>query len=218
MAKGRAPLLRAIRFAVAACLLVSLGGSPVFASTPKETLKASVDAIVAILQDPELRKPAKVVERRKAIHAIVVANFDFHEIGKRALARHWQDRTPEEREEFVVLFSDLLWRTYIDILEKYENESVQYLGEDVRDGLAQVSTSIVSKGREIAVDYRLMSSGENWRVYDVLVEGISLVNNYRAQFDKLILSKSFDHVVRFLHGRMDTALAEERKKLRESGI
>jgi phospholipid transport system substrate-binding protein len=210
--------MRVWGFRAAVWVLVTLGSSPAWASTPKETLQTSVDAIIRILSNEGLRKPAKTVERREAIHAIVVDTFDFREIGKRALARHWGERTPQEQEEFVYLFADFLWRTYIDILEKYENESVQYLGEAVRDGFAEVNTTILSKGREIAIDYRLVRMESRWRVYDVLVEGISLVNNYRAQFDKIILSKSFEHVIRFLRGRMDTALEAERKKLAESGI
>jgi phospholipid transport system substrate-binding protein len=189
------------------------------AAGPREQLRRSIDRMLVILQEPGLKGPAKTLERRSAMFQVVMDLFDFQEMGRRALGRHWGPRSPEEQAEFVPLFTDLIWRTYIDVVERYENEVVKFRGEAIRGGEAEVSTEISSlRTKEIAVDYRLLQTPDGWRVYDVSIQGVSLVGNYRTQLDRLILSKSYGEAIRLLRSKREVAEAEEHRKLRDSGM
>ena len=123
--------------------------------------------------------------------------FDFTETAKRALGRHWQGLAEKDRQEFTSLFTDLIERAYISKIERYSGERIAYAGEAVDGGLATVRTRFVTKqGTEVPVDYRMQQRGDRWLVYDVSVEGVSLINNYRTQFDKIIQTSSYAELVR----------------------
>src|SRR4029453_12899982 len=125
--------------------------------------------------------------------------FDFGETAKRALGRHWQPLAEKDRQEFTSLFTDLIERAYISRIERYSGERVTYTGESVDGALASVRTRFVTKqGTEIPIDYRMQQRGDRWLVYDVVVEGVSLINNYRTQFDKIIQTSSYAELVRKL--------------------
>ena len=135
-------------------------------------------------------------KRREAIRSAAAPVFDWREMAGRTLGQHWQARSEAERTEFVQVFSDLVNRAYINQLERYSGESIRYLSERVEGDLGGVSTRFVTKqGREIPVDYRVISRDGRWRVYDVSVQGVSLVSNYRSQFDKVIRSSSYPELV-----------------------
>lgn len=189
--------------AVAVLALVLSPPATVQAGPPTEQVKAHVDRVLKILDDPEMRKDARTAERRAAIRGIAAELFDFTEISRRSLARHWRPRTPAEREEFVPLFGALLERAYISKLELYSGEKIEYVAE-VRDGdLAMVRTRIVTRhGTQIPVDYRMLQQGDRWRVYDVLIEGVSLVGNYRTQFNAVIRRSSYDGLVKALRAKL----------------
>jgi phospholipid transport system substrate-binding protein len=171
--------------------------APARAGAPTDQLKASVEQIVKVLEDPALRAGARAQERRAAIRKEAEGVFDFTETAKRALGRHWQGLSDKDRQEFTALFTDLIERAYISKIERYSGERVAYAGESVDSGLATVRTRFVTKqGTEIPVDYRMQQRGDRWLVYDVSVEGVSLINNYRTQFDKIIQTSSYAELVR----------------------
>lgn len=180
--------------------------SPAVAGSPTDQVKNRVDRVVKVLEDPQMKLDGRVVERRAAIRAIANELFDFREISQRSLARHWQQRTPAEREEFAELFGDLLEQSYVSKIELYSGEKVQYVGEVLDGEYATVRTRIITKqNTEIPVDYRLLRQGDQWRAYDVLIEGVSLVGNYRTQFNAVIQKSSYEGLVKALRAKRDEA-------------
>ena len=176
-----------------------LVGAPVVveAGAPTDQLKSSVEQIVKVLEDPALKTESRVKDRRAAIRKEAEVVFDFTETAKRALGRHWQGLSEKDRQEFTGLFTDLIERAYISKIERYSGERIAYAGEAVDGGLATVRTRFVTKqGTEVPVDYRMQQRGDRWLVYDVSVEGVSLINNYRTQFDKIIQTSSYAELVR----------------------
>ena len=171
------------------------------AGAPTDQLKAAVEQIVKVLEDPALKPDAKAKDRRAAIRKEAEVVFDFGETAKRALGRHWQALADNDRQEFTSLFTDLIERAYISKIERYSGERITYAGETVEGTLASVRTRFVTKqGTEVPVDYRMQQRGDRWLVYDVMVEGVSLINNYRTQFDKIIQTSSYAELVRKLKG------------------
>ncbi|MGH7339154.1 MAG: MlaC/ttg2D family ABC transporter substrate-binding protein [Candidatus Rokuibacteriota bacterium] len=166
------------------------------AGPPTDQVRGSVDRVLKILTDPDLKKEAKTSERRAQIRAVAHEIFDFTEISQRSLARHWSGRTPAERQEFVALFGDLLEHSYITKIEGFSGEKIQYAGEVPDGDQAVVKTRIVTKqGVEIPVDYRMFVKAERWRAYDVNIEGVSLVSNYRTQFNTVIQRNGYPDLV-----------------------
>jgi len=167
------------------------------AGAPSDQLRSSVDQMVKVLDDPALKADSRAQDRRAAIRKEAQVVFDFGETAKRALGRHWQGLSEKDRQEFTGLFTDLIERAYISKIERYSGERIAYAGESVEGGLATVRTRFVTKqGTEIPVDYRMQQRGDRWLVYDVMVEGVSLINNYRTQFDKIIQTSSYAELVR----------------------
>jgi phospholipid transport system substrate-binding protein len=174
-----------------ATAVVSLA-SPAVAGEPTDVLKARVDRILALLDQPG--------DQRAEIRHVADEIFDFEEMSRRALATHWRERTPEEQQKFVVLFADLLENTYFAQIDAYSGGgSVRYGPENVQGDQATVRTTIVTtRGTEIPLDYRLHQKDGRWWVYDVNIEGVSLVNNYRAQFNQIIRTSSYQQLVQRL--------------------
>jgi phospholipid transport system substrate-binding protein len=189
-------LHRAVALALALVLSVVLV-RPAAAGAPSDQLKMQVDRVLKTLEDPELKKEGKSKDRRVAVRRIANEIFDFGETARRSLGRHWQPRTPAERDEFVVLFSDLLERSYISKVELYGGEKIQYLGDTTEGEQAKVQTKLLTKaGSEIPIEYRMHRKSERWLVYDVIIEGVSLIANYRSQFNKIIQTSSYQELVR----------------------
>ncbi len=173
------------------------------AGEPTDHVRETVDEVIKILNDKELKKPERQKDRETKIRQAVLKRFDFEEMAKRSLAIHWKDRTPAERKEFVTLFTDLLEDAYIRKVERYENEKVVYVDERIDGSYATVKTKIIdSKGTGIPVDYRIMKKAEKWDIYDIVVEGISLVNNYRTQFTQIMRSGSYADLVKRLREKV----------------
>ncbi|MDA8078561.1 MAG: ABC transporter substrate-binding protein [Nitrospiraceae bacterium] len=182
-------------------LLVAAWAPPVSAGEPTEQVRQTADEVVKILRNKELKRPEKKEERRRKLRGVVDRQFDFEEMAKRSLGIYWNKRTPQERKEFVALFSDLLQNTYIRKIERYESgdEKVNYLSEKVEGQYAVVKTEIItSKGSPIPVDYKIFKDKNKWEVYDIIIEGVSLVNNYRSQFRQIITSVSYEELVKRL--------------------
>ena len=181
-------------------LTIVLFATTAWAGPASDQLKSQVDQVIKLLDDPALKdKPA---ERRTQVRKMAEDIFDYPETSRRALGTHWNARTPQEREEFTRLFGDLLDRAYISKIDLYQGEKVKWLGEtgDASDTL--VKTTITAKsGTEIPIDYRMHLKDGRWRVYDVVIEGASLVSNYRSQFNKIVQTESYDSLVQKLKSR-----------------
>ena len=191
---------------LAAAVVLSPGPAalPAHAGEPADRLKLQIDRVLKTIDDPELRKEGKARDRRQAVRRIAEEIFDFGETAKRSLGRHWQPRTPAEREEFIGLFADLLERSYISKIELFNGEKVLFLGDQIDGDQAIVRTKILTKqGNEIPVEYRMHKRGDRWLVYDVVIEGVSLVANYRTQFNKIIQASSYAELVKKMKVKQD---------------
>ena len=174
--------------AFALCLFPSLsrGGDPT------DQVRGAIDRTIGILGDPALAAKGKKEERRELLRKAIEPVFDFEEMAKRSLGPNWRDRTPEERAQFVALFRELLENSYLGTIESYQGEVVRYGKETVDGPYAQVKTVVVTtKGQEIPLDYRMLADGGIYRIYDVVIEGISRVGNYRSQFNSILQKSSF---------------------------
>jgi phospholipid transport system substrate-binding protein len=164
-----------------------------------EAIRQTTEKILSIVTNPALKSPSKTAEREKLIRQAVDERFDWEEMARRSLATHWAKRTPEERKEFVPLFADLLERTYMKKVEDYSGEKVVYEGETQEGDYATVKVKIVTKkNKDILVEYRLKKEGNHWLIYDVSIMGVSLVNNYRTQFNSIISQSSYENLVKKL--------------------
>jgi phospholipid transport system substrate-binding protein len=199
--------------ALAGVLVVGGSPAPAAAGVATDQLKGAVERVLKTLDDPTLKGEARLGERRAAVRKIANEIFDFGEIAKRSMARHWQPLSEGQRTEFVGLFADLLERSYISKIETYGGEKIQYTAERADGDFATVSTKIITKnGTEVPVDYRMVKRTDRWLVYDVSIEGVSLVSNYRTQFNKIIQTTSYNELVSKLRNKQDELLAEDKKK------
>jgi len=181
---------------LAAILTIGTGASHVWASVPGEQVKATIDKVMDVLRDPSLQGVGKKSERREKLRQIVLPRFDFAEMAKRALGSNW-NRYPDQQREFVTAFTQLLEDTYADQLEAANGDKVVYLSERMDKGFAEVATKVISvKGEEISMVYRLHAVESDWKVYDIVVENVSIVNNYRAQFNRVLSNASLDELVK----------------------
>ena len=177
---------------------------PVLAASPMDEIKQTTNKILSIVTNPAFKSPSKSEEREKLVRQAVDERFDWEEMARRSLAIHWAKRTPEERKQFVHLFADLVERTYLKKVEDYSGEKVLYEGEIKEDDYATVRVKIVTKrGEDIPVEYRLKQERDGWFVYDVSIEGVSLVNNYRIQFHSIISQSSYENLVKRLREKVE---------------
>ena len=198
--------------AILALSLAALSPSPVWAG-PTDQLREYTDQVIKVLDDPSLARQ----DRRAAVRRIAHEAFDISETAQRVLARHWQARTPAEREEFSQLFADLLERTYIARMDEYGGERIRYTGETIDGNFAAVRARIVTRtGTEVAVESRMILRGDRWLIYDILIENVSLVANYRSQFDRIIRSSSYEELVKRLKTKRDEFLNESAPRARRS--
>jgi phospholipid transport system substrate-binding protein len=179
---------------VLASLLLIGVTSVVEAGEPLEKVRQTINSVLDVLANQDLPEP----ERKAKIREAILQRFNFEEMAKRSLGRHWQKRTPEEQQEFVQLFTDLLENSYIDKIERSEGkENINYTEETIENSNASVRTAIVQKGdQNIDVEYRLLKRNGDWQVYDVVIERVSLVNNYRTQFNKILLQESYEALIK----------------------
>jgi phospholipid transport system substrate-binding protein len=170
------------------------------ASSPGEHVRLTIDQVLRVLENHELGAGARHEQMRRLAAGI----FDYPEMTKRALGPHWAARTPAEREEVTRLFRDLLERSYLSKIELYSGEKIAFTGESVEGDLATVRTRITTKqGAEVPVDYRMRRRDGRWLAYDVMIEGVSLVANYRGQFNKIIQAGSYAELARRLRAKVD---------------
>ena len=168
---------------------------------PGEQLRVQLERVLKVVQDPEVQKKGGRVAERRAVRKIAEEIFDFGDTARRALARHWAQRSAAEREEFVAVFTDVFEHAYLSKVELLQGDRVAYLGDSVEGGVATVRTRLTTKqGSQLDVDYRMQPRGPSgrWLVYDVVIEGVSLVDNYRNQFNSVIQRSSYQELMRRL--------------------
>lgn len=193
------------RIAIAIFMSIVCLGVPRFiqAGEPLQLVRTSVDKAIQILKDPDLHSQDKKRERIGRLREALQSIFDYEEMAKRALGTHWRRRTPAEQEEFVKLFRNFLERVYSDKIDLYGGEKVTFGREAIDQGFAEVESTIIRpNGEELAVVYKLRQTNGQWKVYDALVENISIVNNYRSQFDRVISSSSYQELVKRLQEKI----------------
>ncbi len=173
-----------------------------WAGAPTETIKGMVDEVIRLLNDPALKGPEQRRVLRQRVKQVVDRRFDYEEMAKRSLGPTWGKLSPAQRSEFTRLFAELLEVSYSDKLEQYSGETVSYLSE-TRDGnFAEVRTVLVRRNDRIPMNYRLLNQS-GWMIYDVVIEGVSLVSNYRSQFQQVISQSSYQELVRRLRNRVN---------------
>ncbi len=173
--------------------------SALLAGEPLEVIKVSADRAIQILKDPQLQAKEKKKERIQRLKEIANPLFDFEEMARRSLGSHWRRRSPQEQKEFVKLFRDFVEKTYSNNVDLYAGERIVMGKENIDNDYAQVDSSFVNpKGEEFSVVFRLRHTEGEWKVYDAVVENISIVNNYRSQFDRVISKSSFEELIRLL--------------------
>jgi phospholipid transport system substrate-binding protein len=177
---------------------------------PTDLVRQITDQVFKILEDPQFQAPNRQAERQERLHKLADQAFDWQEVARRALAVHWRERTPQEQQEFVGLFKDLVETTYINRLETsaQEKREIQYVGEQLDGPRAVVKTTVVTRrNQQVPIEYRLHTVDGRWLIYDVLIEGISLVNNYRAQFNRIITSSSYNDLIQKMKNRQGDELS-----------
>ena len=171
--------------------------SPVYAGAPTEEIRTAIDQGIEILKSAKLDTNKQRSQVINQLREIVYTRFDFEEMAKRSLGSHWRRLNPQQQKEFVSAFTELLETTYADKIDLYEGQQVEYIGETIDKNYAEVNTRVIGKNRQsYTVDYKLHEIGGKWRIYDVIAENISLVNNYRSQFNRVVVNSSIEELMK----------------------
>jgi phospholipid transport system substrate-binding protein len=171
--------------------------SPVYAGVPTEEIRTAIDQGIEILKSAKLDSNKQRSQVINQLREIVYTRFDFEEMAKRSLGSHWRRLNPQQQKEFVSAFTELLETTYADKIDLYEGQQVEYIGETIDKNYAEVNTRVIGKNRQsYTVDYKLHEIGGKWRIYDVIAENISLVNNYRSQFNRVVVNSSIEELIK----------------------
>lgn len=191
---------RAQRHMAISLTAIALGAAVIaHAGEPLEVVKSAVERSIGVLQDPKLKPPDKKKERIEHLKEILNPTFDYEEMAKRTLGPHWRRRTPAEQEEFTRLFRAFLEKVYSDRVDLYDSERVVFGREIIDQDYAEVEAKVINtKGETSPVIYRLKRTDGKWKIYDAVVENLSIVNNYRSQFDRVISKSSFEELKRLL--------------------
>lgn len=195
----RMPPLRSIAAALffLLCHLLLPAGSR--ADSPTEQVRTTVDKVLAIVRSPNPKSKIQMESQRAQLVEVISLRFDFTEMAKRSLGRHWARRSQEEQRQFVKVFSALMVRSYADNIETYTGKNVLYTRETEDENYAEVDTRIVTENHPpLTINYKLHSVNKGWKVYDLVIEDVSVVNNYRSQFDRVIAKTSYADLVRML--------------------
>jgi len=175
-------------------------------------MRATVENVMAIMQDPNLKGPEKQKDRRSKLKSVINPKFDFAEMAKRSLGPHWQRRSPEEQKTFVELFTELVEGAYLDAIESYNGEKVVIVKDTQDKTFADVTSKVMTKkGEEFAVDYKLQQVDGGWKVYDVVLENVSVINNYRSQFNRVIGKSSYEDLLSKMKDKQFDAPVKKQK-------
>jgi phospholipid transport system substrate-binding protein len=198
-----------VRVIWALLLVLVLSSAPgAWAGAPTDQFREGVDRVFKILRDPELQGDANAARRLAAVAKVSEQIFDFGETAKRALGQHWDGRTPAERVEYVRLFTGLIQRSYVSRVDRYGADKMVFRGDTIDGEQAVVRTALILNDGQMALDYKMHHTADRWQVYDINVEGVSLVANYRTQFNKVIRSESYEALIaRLKSNRADSPAA-----------
>jgi len=186
---------------VALTLAATTSQSPVWAGMATEQMRETVDRVFAVIQDPRFKTAAAQAERRERLRQVIGARFDFNEMAKRSLGQNWPRRTAEEQREFANLFAALLEKAYADQIEAFHGDKIVFGRERQEQNYAEVESKIITTKRdEFTVNYKLLGVDGEWKVYDVVFGDVSLVNNYRSQFNRILAKGSFADLLHALRG------------------
>lgn len=182
--------------------------------TPTEAIRTTVSQALGVLGDQELKKPERADELVTRLKKIADSRFDYKEMARRSMGSQWLQLGEQEQQEFVDLFTEFLTATYVEQIHSYAGEEVKFLTERLEGDYAEVKSIMVGKKTDTPLDYRLMKKGDDWKAYDVVVDGISLVRNFREQFAAILRSSSYGHLVLLLRGK----IAQYNLKAKLSGM
>jgi phospholipid transport system substrate-binding protein len=183
-----------LSLAIASCDCSSL-----LAGEPLDLIKSTLEKAIQVLKDPQLKSPDKKKERIERLKEIINPIFDYEEMARRTMGSHWRRLTPAEQQEFYNLFCGFLEKVYSDKVDFYDSQRVTFGRETIDQDYAQMESTVIdAKGIESPVVYRLKRTDGKWKVYDAIVENISITNNYRSQFDRVISKSSFDELKKML--------------------
>ena len=188
--------------------------SSVRAGISGDQVRATVEKVIAILQDQRLKPEGQQNQRQTRLRQVIESKFDVEEMAKRALGSNWQGRSREQQASFVNLFMNLLAASYLDTIEPYAGKKFLYVSETEKEGFSEVATKVVvKKGEEVAINYKLHATNGNWKIYDLLIEKVSLVNNYRFQFNRVLTTIPFDELLERLQQKTVKRSTAERLRL-----
>ncbi len=188
-----------LKHILSSVLFSLLFASTVFA-TPTSDVKRTVDEVIRIVSSKEMKKNPQI--RRQQLKKTISRIFDYTEMAQRSLGKQWKELSPAEKKEFSELFSNVLENSYGDKIESYNNEKIVYMKENIEGNRAEVKSKVVTtKHDEYTIDYRLINKNGKWVVYDVVIEGVSLVSNYRTQFSRTISENGYPELLKRLKGK-----------------
>ncbi len=191
------------RIVVFCLLIIFVLSIPVYAGVPMTTVEATVNRVLDVLRDAKLKSPAAKEKKKEKLRIIYKDMFDEIEFSKRTLTRNWNKFSPDERMEFVNLFEQVLEKSYIDKILDYSNEKVNFYKENMlSDNQAEIQTKIVTASKEIPIFYRMILKDGKWKVYDVVVENVSLVQNYRTQFNDILAKDTPEKLLEILRKKV----------------
>ncbi len=190
--------------ALVLCSLCSVGFAA-SAGSATEAVKGTIDQVLVVLQDKELMGDENKEERLTRLIEIIGQRFDYEEMGKRTLSHEWKNLNAQQREQFVGLFQRFLTKSYANNVSSYSGEKIEYIKERKKGDFAEVQTKVISPKSQVPLDYRLLKKNEEWRVYDVVIDGVSLMKNYRGQFARILKSSSFEGLLTKLRTKADQA-------------
>ena len=177
--------------------------------SPQQQLKAGIDDLIVVLSDENLKVEVNKNLLEKKLVQMFEQHFDLTYTSKMCLGRHWRKLSQVDKDEFVTLFSDLLKSTYIGRVDEYSGETVRYKKQLLKGKKALVKTVVISKNKEIPVDYKMINRDGSWRVYDVIIEGVSMVRNYRSQFSSILQKKKFTALLQQIRDKIAKNQAEK---------
>jgi phospholipid transport system substrate-binding protein len=191
------------QFAALTILMLFVLSIPVYAGAPMATVEINVKKVLDVLRDPKLKGPQAKEAKKEKLRVIYKGMFDEVEFSRRTLSRNWTKFSSDQQKEFVVLFEQVLEKAYIDKILDYSNEKVDFYKENmISDNQAEIQTKVVTSSKEIPIYYRVTLKDGNWRVYDVVVENVSLVQNYRTQFNDILSNKTPEQLLEILRKKV----------------
>jgi len=186
-------------------LLMLLLCIPAYAGAPMSAVENTVNRVLDVLRDPKLKGPAAKPAKTEKLRVIYKDMFDEIEFSRRTLTRNWNKFTPEQRREFVDLFEQVLEKTYLDRILEYSNEKIVFYKETmIAEDKAEIQSKVITSSKEVPIYYRVILKSGKWKVYDVVVENVSLVQNYRTQFNEILAGSTPEQLLETLRKKVKT--------------